>query len=107
MVDKKKISVLRNLLDGTVLTKTQVFKHFPFILFGAGLMVLYIANGYKAERVIRDLNVAESELKELKARYVTISSNLEMIRQQSKVAEAVKDLKLKESTIPPTQILKK
>ncbi|MFT5336666.1 MAG: hypothetical protein ACJAY8_000860 [Sphingobacteriales bacterium] len=106
MPDKKE-NVLRNVLDGTLLTKVEVLRHFPFILFSAGLMVLYISNGYKAERIIRDLNTAESHLRELKARYVTISSNLEMIRQQSKVAKAVEGIQLEESTVPPIQILKR
>ena len=101
----KKENVLRNLVDGTVLTKAEVVKHFPFILFLAGLMVLYISNGYRAERVIRDLNASEAHLKDLKARYVTISSNLEAIRQQSQVAKSVRKIGLEESTIPPIQIL--
>jgi hypothetical protein len=56
-----------SVINGTFLTREKVLGNMPFILFCAGLMLVYIAYGYSSERVVRDLDHTGSELKELRS----------------------------------------
>ena len=77
---------LIGVLNGNFLTKEKVLGNMPFILFCAGLMITYIAYGYHTERVVRDLNRVDQELKELRSESITVRSQLQKAEQQSQVA---------------------
>lgn len=91
-------------LNGSFLTKEKVLGNMPFILFCAGLMITYIAYGYHTERVVRDLNRVDQELKELRSESITVRSQLQKAEQQSQVAADIGDLGLKESRVPPVKM---
>jgi hypothetical protein len=67
--------------------------------------ILYIANGYYAEKVVRDLHKTGNDVKELRSEYITIKSDLNYKSKQSQVAQATEGIKIYESTIPPTKIV--
>lgn len=92
------------ILNGSFLTRDKVLGNMPFILFCAGLMITYIAYGYHTERVVRDLNTAGAELKELRSEHITVRSQLEKMEQQSQVAAGIGELGLKESRVPPVKL---
>jgi hypothetical protein len=77
----------------------------PFILFIAGIGLLYIANSYYAERTIREIDAVSKELKTLRTEYITGKSELMMICKQSEVARAVAPLGLLEPTEAPKKIV--
>ncbi len=60
--------MLIGVLNGSFLTREKLLGNMPFILFCAGLMITYIAYGYHTERIVRDLDSTDSELKELRSR---------------------------------------
>ena len=91
-------------LNGSFLTKEKVLGNMPFILFCAGLMITYIAYGYHTERVVRELNRTDTELKELRSEYITVRAQLEKAEQQSQVASGIGQLGLKESRVPPVKL---
>ncbi len=91
-------------LNGSFLTKEKVLGNMPFILFCAGLMITYIAYGYHTERVVRDLDRTDAELKELRSEHITVRSQLEKLEQQSQVAAGIGELGLKESRVPPVKL---
>lgn len=93
-----------SLMNGTFLTRERVLGNMPFILFCAGLMILYISYGYSTERIVRDLNSTDAELKELRSEYITVRASLEKQEQQSHVAAGIGDLGLRESRVPPMKI---
>lgn len=93
-----------SLLNGTFLTRENVLGNMPFILFCAGLMILYISYGYTTERIVRDLSRTDSELKELRSEYITVRADLEKQEQQSHVAAGIGELGLRESRVPPMKI---
>ena len=97
------ISVI-NLLNGSWLTRENVLGNMKFILFCAGMMILYIAYGYHTERTVRELDRTGSELKELRSEYITIRARLEKLEQQSQVAAGISALGLEESRVPPVKI---
>lgn len=90
-----------DVLNGNFLTRDNVIGHLPFIFYICFLMLCYIGYGYFAEKNVKDLVRIEAELKDLKAQSLTSHSTLEQIKQQSRIAEAIKELGLKESRVPP------
>lgn len=93
-----------SVINGTFLTREKVLGNMPFILFCAGLMILYISYGYSTERIVRDLNRTDAELKELRSEYITVRARLEKQEQQSQVAAGIGELGLRESRVPPLKI---
>ena len=95
---------LISVLNGSFLTRENVLGNMPFILFCAALMIAYIAYGYQTERIVRNLNSTDSELKELRSEYITVRASLEKKEQQSQVAAGIRDLGLHESRVPPVKL---
>ncbi|MCW5900243.1 MAG: hypothetical protein KIT10_13330 [Flavobacteriales bacterium] len=92
------------LLNGSFLARENVLRNMPFIVWCAGLMVLYIAYGHGTERIVRGLHSTDAELKELRSEYITERARLEKLEQQSQVASRISALGLKESRVPPVKI---
>ncbi len=95
---------LANVLSGTFLTREKVLANMPFLLFVAGLMLVYIGYGYWTERTERELDRTGTELKEMRSEYITIRSHLEKAERQSQVADDIGGLGLRESRVPPLRI---
>ncbi|MBK9417745.1 MAG: hypothetical protein IPN62_10715 [Flavobacteriales bacterium] len=93
-----------SVLNGSFLTKDNVLGNMSFILFCAGMMIVYIAYGYHTERVVRDLDRTGTELKELRSEYITVRAQLEKQEQQSQVAAGIGALGLRESRVPPVKV---
>lgn len=96
-----------NIFSGNFLSKDYVIHQLPFILFLTGIGLGYIANGYYAEKSVREISRINSELKELKSEYITTKSELMFMSNQSEVARASATLGLKESVTPPKKIVVK
>jgi len=94
-----------NIFSGNFLSKDNVIHQLPFIVFLTCMGLGYIANGYYAERSVREISRINSELKELKSEYITAKSELMFMSNQSEVARASVSLGLKESTVPPKKIV--
>lgn len=94
-------------LNGNFFTSDKVIQNLPFMLFLSFIALLYIANGYMAEGTIREINDANTELKELRSEYITTKSELMYKSKQSQVASALlqKETGIMESAIPPYKIV--
>jgi len=103
--DKKQSKGFKSLLTGSFLSKELVVESLPFIFFLTFLGICYIANGYQAEKVIRQLYKTNNSLKELRSEYITTKSDLMIISKQSQVATSTADMGLKELTSPPKKIV--
>ena len=79
----------------------------PFFLFLAVIAIVYIANGYYAERTVRQINDANKELKELHSEYITTKSTLMQVSTQSSVAKLASEhvAGLQESKEAPKKII--
>ncbi|MFW5886897.1 MAG: FtsL-like putative cell division protein [Bacteroidota bacterium] len=104
---KQKKGIWRELIDGSLLTREEVVKQLPFILFLAFLAVIYIGNRYHAEKVSRRILGLQGELKELRAETVTTASELMRYSMPSEVTKKLKEkgIDLKESLEPPKKIV--
>ena len=96
-----------NIFSGNFLSKDTVIHQLPFIIFLTAIGLGYIANGYYAEKSVREISHINTELKELKSEYITTKSELMFMSNQSEVARASAPLGIKESTVPPKKIVVK
>ena len=78
-----------------------IMKNIRFFFFLAALAVIYIYNGHYADKVVRDINRTNKELKELQYEYKTLKSEVMFRSKQSELARAVEPFGLKELTLPP------
>ncbi len=101
----KKAKGFKALLTGSFLSKDKVVEVLPFLFFMTFLGICYIANGYQAEKLIRQLFKTKNDLKEMRSEYITTKSDLMYISKQSQVAKATEELDLKELTNPPMKIV--
>ena len=104
-----KITSVRDLLTGTILTRNAVRKQLPFILFMVFMAIAYITNRYHAEKITRKSIELQEDLNELRAQYTSTASELMFLSRQSQVLRLIEEnsLGLKESRVPPKKIVRK
>ena len=97
----------RDLIDGNVLTRKAVLKQTRFILLLVAIAFFSIANRNHAEKKVIHLNRLQSDVKEMRAKSITISSDLVKISRQSEVVRLVKryELGLEENLEPPKKLI--
>ncbi len=105
--DRERSFSLRDLVDGNVLTRKAVLKQSRFILLLVGIAFLSIANRNHAEKKVIQLNRLQSDVKEMRAQSITISSDLVKISRQSEVVRLVNryELGLEENLEPPKKLI--
>lgn len=101
----KVVKSLSSIFSGSFLSKNNVISYLPYMLFVTFIGIMYIANGYYAEKTVRSLYKTTSDLKELRSEYITIKSDLNYLSKQSQVALATEGLGIKESVVPPSKIV--
>ena len=89
------------LLSGKVLEQKNFMDIAPFLMVVGICIVFYINNSYKAERYVRHITKLESELKDLRAEYITTKSQLMFHGKQTEVQQLVAPQGLKKSNQPP------
>jgi len=102
---RKVVRSLSSIFSGQFLNRENVVSSLPYIFFLTLLGIFYIANGYYSEKTVRELYRVGTELKELRSEYITTKSDLNFQSKQSQVAQATRDLGIKESIIPPSKII--
>ncbi len=100
---KKNRVRIQNILDGSFLEKESITKNTFFFVFLSVLTMLYISNGFHAERLVRQETKLQQKNKELRAKQISMTFELMNTTQQSQVIERLKeqDLNLQEATKPP------
>lgn len=83
----------------------SIVKQVPFFLFLAALAVIYIYNGHNADKTIRRIGKATSELKDLQGEYKSVTGDVLLRSRQSEMVETVKPLGLTELTDEPTILI--
>jgi hypothetical protein len=78
-----------------------VVRNVGFLVFLAALAVVYIYNGHYADKISRDLNQTNREVKELQYEYKTLKSEVMFRSKESELAKAVAPFGLQELTQPP------
>lgn len=104
--EKERSFSIRDLLDGNVLTRKAVLKQSRFIVLLVLIAFISIANRNHAEKTVIRLNRLQSDVKEMRAESITISSDLVRISRQSEVVRLVNlyELGLEENLEPPKKL---
>jgi hypothetical protein len=105
--EKEKYFSLRDLVDGSILTRKAVIKQSRFILLLVLVAFLLIANRNHAEKTVIHLNHLQNDVKEMRAKSISISSDLVRISRQSEVVRLVDryELILEENLEPPKKLI--
>ncbi len=86
-------------------TASLILKNLPFVVFLTFLGVIYVANIHYAENKIREIKAVESEIQQLRWKYMAAKSDLMYHSQQSEVLKRVKDIGLSDSGKRPKKII--
>lgn len=94
---KGKKSLIRDILDGSILTREGFVSHLSYFIFLTVLGLFYIGNRYHSEKILRHIIDENKQLKDARSESVLTSSKLMKWKNQSKIYDLVnkKDLKLK------------
>jgi hypothetical protein len=99
----------KDLLGGKVLSREIVIRQIPFLVFIAVLLLFYIANIYKGERIMGEIISLEKEVRELRAEYSSTVFDRQQLSTQSEILKMIneKGLPLMEAKTPPFKIVMK
>lgn len=102
----KRQNPLAALLSGSLFAQDMMIKHLPFILFLAALGLTYIANGYLAESLVREISKTQTEIKELRSEQISMKSELNNTIIESELKKIISEraMGLEESFEPPKKI---
>lgn len=93
--ERKKLgAILVSALELELLSKKDIRKWLPFMLFVSVLAFYYISNRLKAEKQIRHLNQLQTDIRDAQADYHTLKSELANRTRRSIVTQEAKDLGL-------------
>lgn len=84
--------------------KGDLRKMFPYIFFMAGLAILHIYNSNQAIKIVRHSDALSREIKEARAEYISVKSELMYRSKQSQVSKRLENSGLKELKQPPYKI---
>lgn len=79
-------------------------RHFPRIMFIFLIGLIYIWNSHSAERTIREIDQAQSDVEDLRADFTTQKAALMLSGKQSEVAKRVRGQGLEEELAPPIKV---
>jgi hypothetical protein len=105
--ERDKAFSFRDLVDGNVLTRKAVLKQSRFILLLVGIAFFSIANRNHAEKTVIQLTYLQEDVKELRAKSISTSSELVKTSRQSEVNKLVNryELGLEENLEPPKKLI--
>jgi hypothetical protein len=98
---------LKAIIEGTILTRENVVKQLPFLIYIVLMAVLYIANSYNAEKVIIESAKTKKLNEEYRYSYISTHSKLMNVSRQSELAHKLATTGLKELKAPPHKIILK
>ena len=86
---EKDSKVIRELLDGSLLTKKAVVEQLPYIFFLIVLTFLYIANRYHAEHLAMETARLQKEIRDLRSESISIASEYMYLTKQAEIQTLV------------------
>lgn len=90
---------------GNFLKYPKVIKQVAFILFLITLTLSFIYNSHKAIKMVRDKDVLQAEIREIKWELTSIKSELLQNSMQSDIEKQIESIGLKSSKTPPYKIV--
>ena len=105
----KKQPGMKSFIGGTILTDERVTRHLPLLVYMAFLGFFLIANRNWSGRTIRQIEVLQDTLDELRSESITISAELMDASRPSEVAKKVNEanIGIEEPVVPPKKLVVK
>lgn len=99
-------SIIREILSGGITSKI-ILKNIWYVMLITFLALVYIANRFHAERITRDMNRMQKEVRELRAESLSTSADLMYASRLSEVNKLVQErgLGLEELENPAFKLL--
>ena len=99
-------SILKEILSGGI-TSTIILRNIWYVMLITFLAAVYIANRFNAEKITRDMNRMQREVRELRAESLSTSADLMYVSRQSEVYKLVREkgLDLEELATPAFKLL--
>jgi len=82
----------------------QILKQLPFVSYLCVLVILFIYNSHRSEKLVRDTDKLNKEVKDLRSEYISELSELMGESRQSNVAKKLAPYGIKELKTPPSKI---
>ncbi len=107
--NNKKKGGVKSFIGGTILTDERVTRQLPFLFFLAALGIMLITNRNWSERTIRQIEVLQDALDELRSESITLSAKLMDASRPSEVFKKVEaeGIGLQEPITPPKKLIVK
>ncbi len=102
--ETKAKSSLSNLADLNFL-QGDLRRYLPFLFFLAALAIVHIYNSHQAIKIVKRCDELGKEIKEARAEYISVKSELMYRSKQSQVAKRLEGTGLKELKSPPFKII--
>jgi len=104
---EKSRTKVSSFLKGTILTDERVTRQFPFVFFIVVLGLLLITNRYRSEKVIRQIELVQDTIDDLRSQSITNSAKLMRMSRPSEVVHKVREagLGLEEQVRAPKKIV--
>ncbi len=104
--DSKPKTGVSSFLRGTVLADERVTRQFPFIIFLVLLGLLMITNRYRSEKTIRETELIQDTIDDLRSQSITNAAKLMNMSKPSEVVRKVEEahLGLEEQVRAPGKI---
>lgn len=99
-------NLLIEFLNGKTLEGQSLAQFFPFLLYSSLLIMFYISNSYKTEKVVREISTIEKQLKDLRSEHITTKSQLMYVSKQTEVEKLVNDKGLSSTKDQPFVLIK-
>lgn len=98
---------MKSFIGGTILTDERVTRHLPLLVYMAVLGFFLIANRNWSERTIRQIEVLQDTLDELRSESITVSAKLMDASRPSEVFKKVEEagIGISEPTVPPKKLV--
>ena len=98
---------MKSFLGGTILTDERVTRQLPFLFFLSFLALVQITNRNWSERTIRQIEVLQDTLDELRSESITLSAKLMDASRPSEVIKKVEEagIGLEEPLRPPKKVI--
>jgi len=87
-----------------VFNQQFLVKNIPFFLYLACLAILYIYNGHRVEKSIKDIAKISKELKEYQFEFKMLRSEWMLSTKQSEVVKTAAPFGLIETDVPPVNL---
>jgi Bacteriodetes cell division protein (FtsL-like) len=100
-------ALLKDLISGSMVTEKIILKNLGYLLLLTLLGAIYIANRFHAEKLTRETNRLQKEVKDLRSESLSTSAALMYASKQSEVFRLIKEkeLNLEELREPPFKLI--